>query len=564
MFTEESLTQIRKAKEKWEKENSETFAQERKQTFTSEQGLEVKRLYTPLDLAERGFDYLRDLGLPGEYPYTRGISPNMYRGALWSYSQYSGYPTPEQSNELWKRQIAAGENLVYIAYDLPTQLGYDPDNPRVEGEVGRVGVSLTSLRDWEVAFDGIDIEKVLVSQVLNAPGAIGIACHLALAEKRGTDLKKLRGICQNEILKEYISRGNYIFPPAPSVRLVVDCLAYCGRHVPNYQPIQVSSYHPSERGATPVHEAAFALATAFAYIQSATDRGISVDLVAPGMQFLTAHRHIDFFHEIAKLRAMRRIYARVLRDRFQAKNPQSMMARWYSAINGTSLQREQYLNNIARIALGVLVGALAGCQVIDTRAYDEQFGIPTVEALVTSARCQQVVAHETGVGDTVDPLGGSYFVETLTNEFEEAITKELDTIDKLGGMTKAIEQGYCQRLMAQDAYQWQRAFERGEMLRVGVNCFTSEVEERPARIYRADPKIEEQRIAAVKQMRRGRDDKKVEASLKKVKAMASTEATEENNMLPSILEAVKAYATVGEMCDTLREVWGEYLEPSVL
>lgn len=564
MFTEESLARIREAREKWERKNHETFSRERKPEFNSEQGLEVKRLYTPLDLAEKGFDYLRDLGLPGEYPYTRGISPNMYRGALWGYSHYSGYPTPEQSNELWKKLTETGNNLVYIAYDLPTQLGYDPDDPRVEGEVGRVGVSMTSLRDWEIAFDGIDIEKVTVSQVINAPGVVGIAWHLALAEQRGTDWKKLRGVCQNEILKEYMARGNYIFPPSPSVRMVVDCLAFCGRHVPNYQPIQVSSYHLSERGAIPVHEAAFALASAFAYIQSAADRGMSVDLIAPGIQFLTAHRHIDFFHEVAKLRAMRRIYARILRDRFQAKKPESMMARWYSAINGTALTREQYLNNIARIALGVLVGALAGCQVIDTRAYDEQFGIPTVEALVTSARCQQVVAQETGVVDTVDPLGGSYFVESLTYEFEQAISQELETIDRLGGMTKAIEQGYCQRVMAQDAFKWQQAFEKGEILRVGVNCYTSEVEERPARIYRADPKVEEQRIAAVKKMKQGRDNGKVKAALKEVRAMAAAEATEDNNMVPPILEAVKAYATVGEICDTLREVWGEHKEPNIL
>jgi len=558
------LAKLRDVFEKWEKEHSEEFSHERKRQFSSGDEIPIKRVYTPLELEEKGFDYLKDLGFPGEYPYTRGISPTMYRGQLWGISHYSGYPTPELSNQLWKRQIAGGGNLAYIAYDLATQLGYDPDHPKAEGEVGRVGVSMSSLRDWEIAFDGIDISRITISQVLNGPAIIGIASHLALAQQRGIDFKELKGVCQNEILKEYYARGNYIFPPEPALRLTTDALYYCGKYVPNYQAIQVSSYHPAERGANPIHEAAFALADAFAHIQSATDRGMDVDTIAPTIQFLTGHQHVGFFQEIAKLRAMRKIYARVLKERFRAQNPESMKARWYSAIMGTSLHREQYLNNIGRITLSALVGALAGCQVIDSRAYDEAFGIPTDEAIIQSIRCQHVVAQETGVTDTVDPLAGSYFVEWLTSEYEERIDKEVKIIDEMGGMVKAIERGYVQRVAAGDAYKWQKKFESKEIVRVGVNYLPSEVEERPPRIYRADPKVEAERIAAIKELKRNRDNQTVKATLERVTEVARMEPTPDNNLMLPVLEAVNSYATVGEICGALREVWGEYVEPLIL
>lgn len=555
---------IESARERWEAENAEEFRKERKREFSLDCGIPLRRVYTPVDLAEKGFDYLKDVGLPGEYPYTRGISPTMYRGELWRISQYSGHPTPEDCNRLWKAQISAGGNVIYIAYDLPSQLGYDPDNPRAEGEVGRVGVSLTSQRDWEIAFDGIDIAKVAVFQVFNAPAVVGVANHICLAKKQGLDLKNLQGVCQSDILKEYEARGNYIFPPGPSMRLVADLLSYCGQHMPNYQATQACALHQAEMGANAIHEVALGLASAFEYIKVAVERGIDVDIIAPGFNFLVTCDPQGFFEEIAKLRAMRRIFARVLKERFKAKRPESMKCKVYAGHGGMSVHREQYLTNIARAGIAGVAAALAGAQQIDLRPYDEQFGIPTKEAIINSIRVQHIIARETGIADTVDPLAGSYFVEWLTSEMEKAITKELETIDGLGGVVKCIENGYIKRMIAQDAYKWQRGFEAGEMIRVGVNYFTSEVEEKPAQVYRADPRVEKQRIEAVKQLKKERANKKVKKALDEVKEVALMDPAGDNNIMPAVIQAVDCYATVGEICDVLREVWGEYDEPSFL
>lgn len=558
------FNKIRAAMQRWERENVSKLKSERKPEFLSESGIPVKTVYTPLDLAEKGVDYLKVLGFPGEYPYTRGITPTMYRGELWGISQYSGHPTPEDCNVLWKAQIATGGNVIYIAYDLPSQLGYDPDNPRAEGEVGRIGVSMTSQRDWEIAFDGIDISKVAVAQVYNAPGIIGVANLICLAQKQGVDLKDVRGFCQIDILKEYVARGNYIFPPAPSMRMVIDILSYCSQHMPNFQAAQVCALHQAEMGANAVHEVAFGLANAFTYFQHAVDRGLDIDAVAgTGINFLVTCDSQGFFEEIAKLRAMRRIYARAMKERFKAKKPGSMMIRIYGAHGGMSVHREQYLNNIAREAIAGMASSLAGCQQIDVRPYDEQYGIPTKEAIVNSIRVQHIIAYETGVTDVVDPLAGSYFVEWLTSEIEERVLKELETIDKQGGAIRCVENSYFKRVIAQDAYAWQKAFEANEVLRVGVNCLTSEVEERPAKVYRADPRVEEKRIKAIRELRQNRDNEKVQKALGEVKAMASLEATSENNMMPCIIEAVSSYATAGEICDVLRGVWGEYVEPKL-
>ncbi|MFC2067384.1 methylmalonyl-CoA mutase family protein, partial [Chloroflexota bacterium] len=523
MFKEDKLEELRGAVKGWEKKYQDRFKNERKpeEEFACDSGISVKRVYTPLDLAEKGFDYMKDLGLPGEYPYARGITPGGYREELWHVSQYSGRPTPEESNKLWKAAIEAGMNYCYIAYDLPTQLGLDPDNPRAEDEVGRVGISMVSQRDWEIAFDGIDLNKIRVAQVANAMGFIGIANYLCLARKRGIDWKQLHGACQNDILKEYLARGNYIFPPEPSIRLVGDALVFCSKNVPNYQAIQVTGAHYSESQATPVHEAAFALADAFCYMQAAVDRGIDIDVIAPNMQFLPGTEHYGFFQEIAKFRAWRKIYARVLKESFGAKKPESMMARLYVEEGGNSLQRKQYLNNIARITMSIVVAALSGAQHIGLRAYDEQFGIPTQEAIITNVRLQHVVAQETGITDTVDPLAGSYFVESLTSEFEERITAEIEKIDKLGGVVKCIENGYMKNILVQDAYKWQKEFESGKVIRVGANFYPSEEEERPLIIYRADPKVEQQRVDAVKEVKKKRDNAKVKKALDEMKAIAS-------------------------------------------
>jgi len=560
MFDEKKLAELKEAVEKWERGNAPAFAKELKKEFVCESGIPVKRVYTPLDLAEKGFDYLKDLGLPGNYPYTRCNTPLGYRSGMWGTSEYAGWPTPEQSNELWKHQIAAGQNMVYIAYDLPSQLGYDPDSPMSEGEVGRVGVSLCSLRDWETAFDGIDIDKVMVSEVINAPAIIAVACHLALAQERGIEFKVLTGSCQNDILKEYVARGNFIFPPVPSMRLTTDILSYCGENLPRYLPITVSFVHQAQTGANPVHHIAFALADAFCYFQYAVQRGIDIDLIAPLVMFLGCNEYHDFFQQIAKFRAMRKIYSRVMRDRFKAKKPESLAAKFYSGNSGTDYHKEQYMNNIIRGALACLVGALAGVQICDVRAYDEQFGIPTKQALLTSLRTQQVVFYETGVADTVDPLAGSYFVECLTLEFEERVTKELEEIERQGTL-ECIENGYFRRTMAEDAYKWHKRFERGDIVRVGVNRFQSADEERPTTIMRADSRVAKQRVESVQELRRRRDNGKVKRALDEVKAVANMKATAQNNLMPPVLEAVKAYTTYGEICDALREIWGEWKEP---
>jgi len=565
VFDKLCLQDLKSALDEWEATNQQDFAREKNKQFATESGIPIGRVYTPLDLAERGFDYLKDVGFPGAYPFTRSISPVGYRDGVWRSSQYSGRPTPEETNALWKTQIAAGQSQVYIAYDLPSQLGYDPGHAMAEGEVGRVGISMCSLRDWEVAFDGIDIGKTFVSQVNNAVAIAAVACHLALAEKRGVPLSQLPGSCQNDILKEYTSRGNYVFPPAPGMRLAIDTVAYCGLHVPNYMPMTVSFNHQAQVGAHPVHHIAFALGNAFAYYQYAMDRGLDIDKLAPGIMFLGAIGHHDFFEEIAKYRAMRKIYARVMKDRFHAKKLSSLAAKFLGGACGTDMYREQYLNNIARGAIAALVGALAGIQICDLRAYDEQYGIPTNDAILTALRTQQVVFYESGVADSVDPLGGSYFVESLTLDLERKIEEELERIDRQGGVLPGIENGYFRRLMAEDAMNLYKRFERGDMTRVGVNRFQSEKEnQRPTTVYRSDPKLEGKRVADVKELKLNRDNRKVAKALGAVKDLALAKATADNNMMPVMLEAVKAYATYGEICDVLRDVWGEYREPNFL
>ncbi|MBI4288484.1 MAG: methylmalonyl-CoA mutase [Chloroflexi bacterium] len=564
MESKEELNRIRSAQTEWEKENAAEFQKERKKEFFTHSGFPAKRIYTPVDLEEKGFDYLKDLGFPGDYPYTRGVNPSMYRRFIWGMAKYTGFPTPEESNKFWRSQVAAGQNILSIAYDLPTQLGYDPDHPLAEGEVGRVGISMCSLRDWETALSGIDLSKVLVNQVMNAAGAVGIASHIAMAEKQGVDLARLRGTCQNDIIKEYTARGNYVYPPKHALRLVCDALHYCGERMPSYRPLEVCGQHLGEKGATPLHEAAHCLANAFTYLQSAVDRGVDIDTVAPGLNFFTGIRHTGFFEEIAKHRAIRRVYARVLKEKFGAKNPRSLICRLVPAQGGIELHREQYLNNIARIAICAVEASLSGVQAMALASYDEQFGIPTVEANINTIRCQQIVAYETGIPDVVDPLAGSYFVEWLTSEFEEGIMKELANVERIGGVLKGIEQGYFQRKYAEDAYRWQKAFEKGEMMRVGVNCFREEEESRPVRVYRCDPNIEERRVAEVKELRRSRDNGRVKQALEEIKKRASADSGVDNNLMPPIIEAVKAYATTGEICDVLRGVWGEYEEHQII
>jgi methylmalonyl-CoA mutase N-terminal domain/subunit len=548
---------------RWEDSHGEEFNQERKAQFFTGSGIPIERIYTSANIEEIDCDYLRDLGFPGEYPYTRGMSATMFRGKLWGTQNYSGYATPRECNQLWKALVKEGSYGVVMAYDLPTQLGYDPGHPRAKGEVGRTGVSLASLRDWEVACEGLDVGKLLIGQVQNALAVVGLASHLCVAEQQGVPWSAVQGWCQNDILKEYIARGNFIFPPQVGLRLATDLIAFCNRHVPNYRSY-ISYLHMSEMGATPVHEAAFGLANAFTYLDEAIQRGLDVDSIAPNLTMHVSCDHDNFIEEIAKVRALRRLYARILKEKYGASKPQSLNPRWQLVQGGTGLHREQYLNNIARTTIALLAGALAGCDVYGPRPYDEQFGIPSQDAMVTAIRCSQIVSHETGITDFVDPLGGSYAIEQLTSQIESRIKDELNNIERLGGVIHGIEQRYFQRIIAGDAYQWQRQFESGDIQRVGVNIYRSDNEETmPVTVYRADPKVEENRTRDLQELKKNRDNRKVDISLKAIKEMALLPATPENNMLPYIIEAVRCYATVGEIGDALREVWGEYRPISI-
>ncbi|MFC1914436.1 methylmalonyl-CoA mutase [Chloroflexota bacterium] len=561
MFDEVISKQMGDSLQKWEEEKDDEFKKERKAEFTSESGIEIKRLYTPLDIEDKGIDYFQDIGFPGAYPFTRGVTATGYRGQLWGIRQYAGHPTPEASNKLWKAQVAAGSQHVRIAYDLPSQLGCDPDNPRAEGEVGRVGVSMSSLKDLEIALRDIDLNVIHVGQVHNALAVVGLANHICLANQRGLKLADIRGELQNDILKEYQARGCYVFPPAPSLRLSTDVATYCGEHMPLYSGMEICTYHHSECGATPVHEAAIGLANCIAYFDTIMARGIEIDTVAPTVRFIVAIDHRSFFEHIAKIRAMRRIYAKTLKERFGAKRPESMAFRNYSGKRGQTMYREQYLNNIARSAIGGMAAALAGSQWMGLRCYDEAFGIPSEEAQLTGGRVQQIIAYETGITDTVDPLAGSYFFEWLTKEMEERIYEELERIDKLGGALRCTETGYFRRLMVQDAYEWQRGVESKETVIVGVNYFRSHgEEERPARVYRADPTVEAERVEAIRTLKAKRDNRAARRALDDVKAVASETGPRASSMVPPVIEAAKSYCTVGEICDSLREHWGEHKE----
>jgi len=564
-YDKKFLDELRQLYDEWEKRHQEEFKAERKKEFrTQDSGFPVKRLYTPLDLEERGFDYVKNLGFPGEYPYTRGLTSTMYRGMPWGITQYFGRPTPEECNKLWKSQVAAGARMVSAAYDLPSQLGFDPDHPRAEGEVGRIGASMCSQKDWEIGLDGIDLKTVGMYGAFNAPAIISLAAHINIGEAQGIEQKDLPGLLQNDILKEFTARGNYIFPVKESMRLTGDILYYTGTNMPKYGAMTVCQAHLSERGANSVHEAALGISEAIAFIQTAVDMGVHADVVAPGITFLTAGRHWRFFEEIAKHRAQRRIYSRVLKERFGAQKPTSQMYRIYQAQGGLDLHREQYLTNLGRSAIAALAGAMFGAQLIDLRCFDEQFGIPTDEATLYSIRTNNMVLRETGVADTVDPLAGSYFVESLTSEMEERICEELDEIDKRGGIIRCIETGYVQRMLSQDAYEYQKKIESAELERVGFNVVRSEQEESlPARVYRSDPQVEGQRRKQVIELKKNRDNAKVKKALDELKLAAKTEAKPENCLIPPMREVCAAYATVGEICDALREVWGEYKEPAI-
>ena len=506
----------------------------------------------------RAIDYEKDLGAPGEFPYTRGIYKNMYRGRLWTMRQYAGYATAEESNARYKYLLAQGTTGLSVAFDLPTQIGLDSDDPLAVGEVDKVGVAIDSLEDMERLFAGIPLDEVSTSMTINATAAILLSLYLAVARKQNVPFHKVRGTLQNDILKEYIARGTYIYPPAPSLRLVTDIFAYCAREVPNWNTISISGYHIREAGSTAVQEVAFTLADGITYVEAALEAGLEIDDFAPRISFFF-NSHNNLLEEIAKFRAARRLWARTMRDRFKARDPRSLMLRFHTQTAGSSLTAQQPEVNVVRTTIQALAAVLGGTQSLHTNSMDEALALPTESAARVALRTQQVIAYESGVAETADPLAGSYAIEHLTDEIEEGALEYLKKIEAMGGMLRAIEVGYVQREIQESAYQYQRAIETQEQVVVGMNRFQLEAEA-PVNVLRIDPALEQAQIERVRALRERRDANAAMAALNKLEQAAGT--TE--NLLPHILECVEAYATVGEISNTLRRVWGEYRETSTL
>ncbi len=529
---------------------------ERESSFTTISGRPINRLYTADDVAS--LDYGRDLGDPGAFPYTRGIHPTGYRGKLWTMRQFAGFGTPEETNGRYKQLLAAGGTGLSVAFDLPTLMGRDPDHELSLGEVGKCGVNITSLADMERLFEGITLGDITTSMTINSPAPMIFAMYLVVAEKQGADLSKLSGTIQNDILKEFIAQKEYIFPPRPSMRLITDIFKYCATNVPKWNTISVSGYHIREAGSTSLQELAFTLRDGIEYVQWGVDAGLDVDEFVPQMSFFF-NSHSDFFEEIAKFRAARKIWARVMKERFGAKNERSWKLRFHTQTAGVSLTAQQPYNNVVRTALQALAAVLGGTNSLHTNSLDEALALPTAEAATLALRTQQIIAHESGVVNMVDPLGGSYFVERLTLDMEEGAYKYFDAIDRMGGMVAAIENGYPQREIAESSYRFQQAFEKKEKQMVGVNAFV-ETDEVPLPILYIDDSAHDIQLRRLAELKASRDNAAVARTLDALRAAATGDA----NTMDPLMDCVRAYATVGEMCDALRDVWGEYEEvPSI-
>jgi methylmalonyl-CoA mutase, N-terminal domain len=536
----------------WEKEILNSFlkkSKERKDVFITDSQIEVERLYTPLE-----FDYETKLGFPGDYPYTRGVYSTMYRGKFWTMRQYAGFGTAQETNERFLYLLKQGTTGLSVAFDLPTQIGFDSDHPVAEGEVGKVGVAVDSLEDMEVLFKGIQLDCVSTSMTINSTAAILLSMYVAIAKKQAADLKKISGTIQNDILKEYVARGTYIYPPQPSMRLVTDIFSWCSINLPKWNTISISGYHIREAGSTAVQEVAFTLANAIAYVQAAVDVGLDVDSFGPQLSFFF-NAHNNLFEEVAKFRAARRIWARVMKEGFNAKNPESMKLRFHAQTAGSTLTAQQIDNNVVRVTLQALSAILGGCQSLHTNSRDEALALPTEESVRLALRTQQVIAHESGSADTIDPLGGSYFVEKLTDEIEAKSLQYIKKIDEMGGAVKAIENHYYQNEIAHAAYEHQKSVESKEKIIVGVNDFLSMENVKPD-VMKIDQSIREKQIEKLHRLKKKRDKGKVVSSLHALSASSKSK----ENLMPYILDAVEAYATVGEISDVLRSEWGEYKE----
>jgi methylmalonyl-CoA mutase, N-terminal domain len=533
-----------------------TEPKERRERFTTPSGLPLERLYSEESLA--GWDPEDALGYPGEFPYTRGIYPSMYRGRLWTMRQYAGFGSAAESNQRYRYLLSKGQSGLSVAFDLPTQIGMDSDHALALGEVGKVGVAIDSVEDMERLFNGIPLEKVSTSMTINSTAAILLTLYVAVAKKQGANLANLSGTVQNDILKEYIARGTYIYPVRPAMRIVTDIFAWCRDALPRWNTISISGYHIREAGSTAVQEVAFTLADAIAYVQAALDAGLDIDDFAPQLSFFF-NAHNDLLEEVAKYRAARRLWARLMRERFQARDARSLLLRFHAQTAGSSLTAQQPENNIVRVAIQALAAVLGGCQSLHTNSLDEALALPTEDAALIALRTQQIIAHETGVANTTDPVAGSYAIEHLTNEIERGALGYIEKIDSLGGMVRAIESGFVQTEIQKAAYEYQRAVETKEQVVVGVNDFIAE-EERAIPTLRIDPQIEREQIQRLQALRAKRDTNNTQAAIAELERRAATS----ENLLPAILSAVEAYATVGEISDTLRRAFGEYRESVVI
>jgi len=555
----ESFDRLKAALEEWEHAvhaKSVAKSPERLPVFTTASFTPVKALYTPLDLGER--EYSESLGFPGEYPFTRGIQPTMYRGRLWTMRQYAGFGTARESNARYRYLLEQGQSGLSVAFDLPTQIGYDSDSPMADGEVGKVGVAIDSLEDMEILFDGIPLDRVSTSMTINAPAAVLLAMYIAVAEKQGVGRNRISGTIQNDILKEYIARGTYIFPPRPSMRLITNIFAYCAQEVPHWNTISISGYHIREAGSTAAQEVGFTLADGIEYIRAATGAGLQVDAFAGQLSFFF-NAHNDLLEEVAKYRAARRLWARIMKERFGAKSPKSMMLRFHTQTAGSTLTAQQVDNNIVRVTVQTLAAVLGGTQSLHTNSRDEALALPTESSVRTALRTQQIVAYESGVASTIDPLAGAYFVEAMTDRIEREAMEYIEKIDELGGMVAAIETGFVQSEIQRASYRYTREVEEGKHVVVGVNRFQVD-EPPPSDLLRVDMRVQQEQIESLRALRTRRDGRAVAEALAELRRGAEGEA----NLMPLILDAVRAYATVGEVCDALRGVFGEYRERIVI
>jgi len=540
-------------KDDWEKKSK--TCKERDQEFTTVSGLSIKTLYTHEDL--KGFDYNRDLGYPGEFPYTRGVYTNMYRGRLWTMRQFSGFGTPKDTNKRYKYLLKHGQTGLSVAFDFPTLYGRDSDDPFACGEVGKCGVAIDTLRDMEILFNGIPLDEISTSMTINPPAAMLLAMYIAVGEKQGIPAKVLTGTIQNDMLKEYQAQKTWIYPPEPSMRIITDIMGYCSDNVPKWNTISISGYHIREAGSTALQELAFTLKNGFTYVEYGIKAGLSVDKFAPRLSHFF-NSHLDFFEEVAKYRAARRIWARMMQNKYNAQNPRSYLMRFHTQTAGCTLTAQQPENNIIRTAFQALAAVLGGTQSLHTNSMDETYALPTENAVKIALRTQQLIACETGVANTIDPLGGSYYIETLTDELEKGAYEYFEKIDKLGGVVAAIDKGFFQKEISRSAYEYQKKLERKEKFHVGVNIF-KEDEKVNIEILKISKEVERDQVKLLKKVKNERNNAKVKETLKRLR----TAAANDENLMPKILDCVKEYATLGEMCNTLKEEFGEYHEPII-